>query len=130
MDKCLQYLGVVFCLLTACVFLSLVIFRSQRRTQRAVPWLLCNYCLAICLGGVSGCGLLWGWQHRHAVVKHFHIFSTKQKPTATPTDFMYPVMTSDEQSALDNAIRLSFSGDLILLRDAAENGWMEERGEL
>lgn len=41
---------------------------------------------------------------------------------------MYAVLQREEQARLQGAIRLSFCGDLILLRDAVENGYNETTG--
>lgn len=43
-------------------------------------------------------------------------------------DEMHAVLQREEQAELQGAIRLSFCGDLILLRDAAENGFDEKTG--
>ena len=50
-------------------------------------------------------------------------------PPAQIPQPLHPVLASGEQAALQRAIRLSFCGDLILLRDAAENGCNETTGE-
>lgn len=129
MEKWSHYLGFGLFSLLIGVLGICAVFRVFRRGRRPALGLLSGYCFAVCLGGVLGGGLLWGWQHRLASLKHFHHFFATTKQSAPSTDFMYPVITPAEQSALDGAIRLSFSGDLLLLRDAAENGWVEERGE-
>ena len=40
-----------------------------------------------------------------------------------PVDPIYPVISVEEQLAIDNAVRISFTGDLILLRDMVERAY-------
>lgn len=42
------------------------------------------------------------------------------------TDVIYPVMSSQRQSAFDNAFRITFAGDLILLEDQVKRGVSDE----
>lgn len=39
------------------------------------------------------------------------------------TDIIYPAMTKEQQTSFDNAFRLTFSGDLILLEDQVKRGF-------
>ncbi|MBQ7265189.1 MAG: CapA family protein [Firmicutes bacterium] len=41
----------------------------------------------------------------------------------TSEDIIYPVMNTDEQKAFDEAFRLTFAGDLILLEDQVKRGY-------
>ena len=50
----------------------------------------------------------------------------KQSPEAT-VDPIYPVMTAEQQKAVERAVKISFTGDLILLRDMIERAYNEER---
>ena len=41
---------------------------------------------------------------------------------------IFPVLSKDQQERLSKAIRLTFTGDLILLQDAVENGYDSSSG--
>ena len=76
-----------------------------------------------------------GWHERgfirrlaHETKVHYFGISSPTLGTILPADEMYPVLQKDEREKLGKAIRLSFCGDLILLRDAVENGFNETTG--
>lgn len=57
-----------------------------------------------------------------------HIYINK---FATPiVDKIYPTLTNEQEEKLDKCIRISFTGDLILLRDVIENGRLTNKDSL
>lgn len=59
------------------------------------------------------------------------IFSTKTTPAAknNSSNAMHKVMTSEQKSALKDAVSISFVGDLILLQDQVKNAYSDSSGE-
>lgn len=51
--------------------------------------------------------------------------SHQPKPIADP---IYPVLTPEQQQTVDGAVKISFTGDLILLRDMVERAYNVEKG--
>lgn len=43
----------------------------------------------------------------------------------TESDIIYPIMTAEQQEAFDNAFRITFAGDLILLEDQVKRAYTE-----
>ncbi len=67
--------------------------------------------------------------------RSIRIFLEKQIPCVKTLDndkkakdIVYPTMTIEQESAVKNAIRITFSGDLILLKDMVENGYNPDTG--
>lgn len=79
---------------------------------------------------------VYGAWHERSFIRHLahetkvHYFSgaSARQGAETPANEMHPVLQAGEQASLGLAIRLSFCGDLILLRDAVENGYDETAG--
>ena len=44
-------------------------------------------------------------------------------------DIVYPTLSMEQESAMKNAIRITFTGDLILLKDMVENGYNPDTGQ-
>ncbi len=56
------------------------------------------------------------------------IGGTIKTTPATIEDPIYPVITAEQQKAVEGAIKISFTGDLILLRDMIERAYNLEEG--
>jgi len=50
---------------------------------------------------------------------------TSDVPDLTEEDILYPVMTAQQKARFDNAFRLTFAGDLILLEDQVKRAYKE-----
>lgn len=99
--------------------------QNTRCSHVLKPLLAACVLLAVCVG----------WHERgfirrlaHETKVHYFGISSPTPGMAQPVDEMYPVLQADEREKLGKAIRLSFCGDLILLRDAVENGFNETTG--
>lgn len=108
-------------------FWRMVAMTSARFSQPG-NWksLLLRIGLLVFLIGLMG----MAWKQRAFIHKGVRILkqavsARHATQMAKEQDPIYPVVTREEQADLNQAIRLSFAGDLILLRDAAENGWCE-----
>lgn len=64
----------------------------------------------------------------HETRVHYFGHTPPWQGTEKAVDEMYAVLQREEQAGLQGAIRLSFCGDLILLRDVVENGYDETTG--
>lgn len=55
----------------------------------------------------------------------------RKKPNVAhvPTDIILPLISPKQQSRLDDAIKITFTGDLILLREAVERAYNPESGK-
>lgn len=99
---------------------------TRGKRPRCWIWLTAGVLLAVC-----------GAWHERSFIRHLahetkvHYFSgsSARQGTETLAGEMHPVLQPGEQASLGQAIRLSFCGDLILLRDAVENGYDETRRE-
>ncbi len=64
------------------------------------------------------------------VARSYADFFTSPPEAESPSenqadDIIYPVMTAEQQSSFDNAFRITFAGDLILLEDQVKRGYTE-----
>lgn len=50
-------------------------------------------------------------------------YSETDENESAETDILYPVMTDEQKAAFDNAFRITFSGDLILLEDQVKRAY-------
>ena len=72
---------------------------------------------------VCVCGLYLG---RGVVIKAIRHIRPEVKNESI--DVIYPIMTSEQESAIADSVKISFTGDLILLRDMVENRYNAEFG--
>ena len=72
---------------------------------------------------VCVCGLYFGRGFVIKAIRHIRPASTNES-----IDVIYPIITSEQESAIADSVKISFTGDLILLRDMVENRYDEETG--
>ena len=56
-------------------------------------------------------------------------FSSMQSPVKKDIIPAYPLMTQEQAQTLDNSLKLTFTGDLILLKDMVENAFDSHSGQ-
>ena len=72
---------------------------------------------------VCVCGLYFGRGFVIKAIRHIRPASTNES-----IDVIYTIITSEQESAIADSVKISFTGDLILLRDMVENRYDEETG--
>jgi fucose 4-O-acetylase-like acetyltransferase len=58
-----------------------------------------------------------------ALVPAWNFFISSRTVTSTDNDVMYNVLSDELESKIDNALRIEFAGDLILLEDQVKNAY-------
>lgn len=92
-------------------------FRRTFAAQLLVLVIACSYVAKIVIGAYNGVT----WEDMKALLRG------DQAPTTgdyeSGDDPMYVAMSAQQKEAYDNAFRITFAGDLILLEDQVKRGW-------
>lgn len=78
------------------------------------------------LCGILLVGLGFGLRSVYARTRYY-IEKRSRQPKPVIVDPIYPVITPEQQQAIEGAVKISFTGDLILLRDMVERAYNEEK---
>ena len=79
--------------------------------------------ILLIVGSASLCALYIGVRYHDLAMRACRKIARKLHLYKSPADPIWPILSAEERTKLDNAIKITFTGDLILLRDMVERAY-------